>query len=240
MPSIIIRVKNEAENLRKLLSILKKQTDQDFELIIVNDNSTDGSGKIAFEFFPKNRIKIVNIAKGKFSYPYACNLGAENASGEFLVFISAHSYPISKTWLSDGLKNFADPKIAGVFSYPLAGSEGTIAEKLLDTINKLRFKRKIYKKPRLGLMGNTNAIYRKDLWRKHKFDESLIESEDSEWAYEILKTGYYIIHDPKFAVFHSHKLSLIGLAKRKMDWIREESKTLRKSKKSNFSAIFRF
>ena len=240
MSSIIIRVKDEAQNLRKLFPLLKNQTDQSFEIVIVNDNSTDGSEKVVFDFFPKNRVKIVNIPKGKFTYPYACNLGAKNASGEFLVYISAHSYPISKSWLSDGLKNFDNPKVAGVFAYPLSGPRGTRAEKILDITNKLRFKWRTYKKPRLGLMGNTNAIYRKDLWEEHKFDEGLIESEDSEWAYHILKNSYYIVHDPRFAVFHSHHLSFVGLIGRKIDWIREERKTLKKSEKTFLGAIFRF
>ena len=62
----------------------------------------------------------------EFSYPKACNLGSEKSSGEYLVYISAHSFPISNTWLSDGLSNFTDEKIAGVSAYPHSGKAGSI------------------------------------------------------------------------------------------------------------------
>ena len=43
--SIVIRVKNEKENLEKLFAILNNQTYQNFEIVIVDNNSIDGSGK---------------------------------------------------------------------------------------------------------------------------------------------------------------------------------------------------
>ena len=102
--SIIIRVKNERENLEKLLGILKTQTYQDFEVVIVDNNSTDGSDRIAYDYFPKGRVCLAKIEK--FSYPKACNIGAEKVKGKYLVYVSAHSYPVTKTWLEDGLSNF--------------------------------------------------------------------------------------------------------------------------------------
>jgi len=126
--SIIVRVKNERENLKKLFGILKNQTNQDFEIVIVNNESTDGSEKVAFEYFPKDRVSIVRISN--FSYPKSCNLGAESAKGKYLVFLSAHSFPISNTWLESGLQNFKDEKVAGVFAFPKPGKDATIWEKI--------------------------------------------------------------------------------------------------------------
>lgn len=213
--SIIIRVKNEKHNLEKLFEILKSQTYQDFEIIIVNNKSTDRSDRVALEYFPKDRIQIVNISE--FSYPKACNLGAEKASGEFLVFLSAHSYPRSKIWLSDGLRNFNDEKVAGVYafpSYPITGSESSIWEKLFYGIPG-RITRK-----KSGELQNTNSIIRKNLWKKHNFDESLIINEDLEWSIFWKRKGYKITNDPKFTVIHSHNLSLREMIKQSNDWHR--------------------
>src|SRR3989304_6270636 len=97
--SIIVRVKNERENLQKLFKILKNQTYQDFEIVIIENNSTDGSDKVVYDIFRKDRVQTVNI--DNFSYPKACNLGAEKAKGKYLVYLSAHSFPIASTWLED-------------------------------------------------------------------------------------------------------------------------------------------
>jgi glycosyltransferase involved in cell wall biosynthesis len=219
--SVIIRVKNEKENLIKVLKKLKEQSFQDFEIIIVNDNSTDGSEKIAFEQFPKKRVKVVDIENGKFTYPHAANLGAEKANGKFLVFLSAHSYPITNTWLQDGLKDFINDKIAGVFAYPLSGIEGTIAERLLFDLRNIIVgsRKKFFTKPKNGLLGFTNAIIRKNLWDKYPIDESFSRGvEDAAWAICIIKNGYTIIQDPKFRVYHSHNLSFKGVLKRRQEW----------------------
>ena len=206
--SIIIRVRNERENLRKLFKILQNQTYQDFEIVIVNNNSTDGSDKIVFDFFQKDRVQIIEISN--FSYPKACNLGATSAKGKYLVYLSAHSFPISKQWLEDGLSNFENEKVAGVFAYPITGKESTFAERLVYGVpNKLK---------KGGHLGNTNSIVRLDLWKKHKFDESLIISEDLEWSIYWKRKGYEIINDPRFRVIHSHHLGLPGIIKQEIEW----------------------
>ncbi|EKD86485.1 MAG: hypothetical protein ACD_37C00275G0014 [uncultured bacterium] len=205
--SIIIRVKNERLNLEKLFAILKNQTNQDFEIIVVNNNSTDGSEKVVLDFFPKDRVCVVDIKD--FSYPRACNLGAEKAKGKYLVYLSAHSFPISNTWLADGLSNFENEKVAGVFAFPIPGKDSTLAEKISGIPNKIK---------RGGYLGNTNSIIRKDLWEKHKFDEGLIGSEDYEWSLYWEKKGFSVINEPKFQVYHSHHLRFLGLIKRQLKW----------------------
>src|SRR5581483_6739189 len=214
--SIIIRVKNEKQAIEKLLKKLTTQTDQDFEVIIVNDNSVDESNKIVFNYFSKNRAKLINVPKDKFTYSYALNLGAIKAKGNYLVFLSAHSLPITDIWLEEGLSNFSDNEIAGVFSYPIPHLDATIPEKFFygSFANIINGKRKVFTSIKFGLLGNTNSIIRKDLWEKHHFNEELtLGGEDQEWANYWIKKGYKIIHDPKFRVYHSHYLGLIGLVK---------------------------
>jgi rhamnosyltransferase len=205
--SVIIRVKNEKENLIKLFKILNNQTFQDFEIIVVDNESIDGSDKIAFDYFSDSRVKVVNI-KG-FTYPKACNLGAEVSRGKYLIYLSAHSFPISKTWMEDGLSNFTNNKVAGVFAFPVPGKVATLVEKIVGFPNKIK---------KGGELGNTNSIIRKDLWLKHKFDESLIISEDLEWSIYFKRSGYKIINDPRFRVTHSHHLGLLGIIKQHFKW----------------------
>lgn len=211
--SVIIRVKNEVRNLAKLLHLLQQQTFQDFEIIIVNDGSTDGSAEIVFEHFKPERAAVVSLDK-PFSYAYASNVGAEHANGTYLVYVSAHSFPISNTWLGDGLNHFTSNKVAGVFALPLAHTNTNIIEKLFINVPTLLWHSslKVYTRPRLGVMGATNAIFRKDLWRAYHFNEDfVIGGEDYDWACHFLALGYVAVQDSKFRVQHSHHLGLVGL-----------------------------
>ncbi len=106
--SVIIRSKNEEKYLGKVLDSLFRQSFSNFEILLVDDRSTDRTLEIAREY----GCRIIQIPEGKFSHPYSCNLGAENARGEFLVFLNGHSIPCSTTFLEGGLRNFSNPKIA--------------------------------------------------------------------------------------------------------------------------------
>ncbi len=206
--SIIIRTRNEDNTFEEVLSCIEKQTYQDFEIIVVDDNSTDKTQQIAKE----HDCKIVLIPEGKFSHPYSCNLGAQNAQGKYLVYLNGHALPISDTWLADGLKNFKDKKIAGIYAFVIARKNSTLADKILydvvgRTIGALKFKAN---KKMTGVLGTTNAIIRKDLWNQYHFNEKFNSGwggEDTNWARYFMERGYCIVHEPKFRVRHSHNLS---------------------------------
>lgn len=223
--SIIIRVKNESENLKKLFEILKNQTYQDFEIVIVDNNSTDGSDKVAFNYFRRDRICIVKI--DKFSYPKACNLGARKAKGKYLVYLSAHSYPINETWLADGLSDFDNEKVAGVFAWPTVKIfQSSIAEMIGSLANMLKSPKKSTMR---GEIGNTNSIIRRSLWEKHKFDENLVSgSEDYEWSMYWKSQGYLIINDPRFRVYHSHHRGFLEVIKQQKEWKKQREKINKK------------
>jgi glycosyltransferase involved in cell wall biosynthesis len=189
--------------------------------LIVDDNSTDKTLEIA----KKYNCRIITVPNGKFSHPYSCNLGAENACGEFIVYLNGHALPISNTWLEDGLKNFKDEKVIGVYATNVSRKKSTLADKLLYdiigyTYGSIKFKA-TSKLP--GLLGTTNCIIKKEFWSKKKFDESFNNGwggEDSKWASDYIDSGYIIIHDPKFRVRHSHNLKLKDIFWQLKNWMK--------------------
>lgn len=89
--SIIIPVYNTEKYLRQCLDSVVNQTLKDIEIICVNDGSTDNSLNILKEYKEKdNRIKVFNIENHGVSY--ARNLGLNNVSGEYVVFIDSDDY----------------------------------------------------------------------------------------------------------------------------------------------------
>ncbi|MDO8570602.1 MAG: hypothetical protein Q7R97_03385 [Candidatus Daviesbacteria bacterium] len=71
----------------------------------------------------------------------------------------------------------------------------------------------------MGILGTTNAIIRHDLWHKHHFNKEFVHGgEDGEWARHFFNQGFVVIHDPKFTVYHSHKLHFLDLIKQFLKW----------------------
>ena len=83
--SIVVPIYNGERYLRDSLDSLLAQTFQDFEIICVNDGSTDSSESIINEYAERDsRVKIVNQANG--GVASARNAGIENAEGRYLLF----------------------------------------------------------------------------------------------------------------------------------------------------------
>lgn len=218
--SIIIRTKNEELWLRECLQRIFNQTYKNFEVIIVDSGSTDKTLEIA-QSFP---VKIFKIPPQEFTYPYALNFGCEKASAEkYLVILSAHSLPISNTFLEEAIKNFADEKVMGVYGSIRTLPTGSWTEKfyfnvIIALIDFLAPKMTMTQ-ARTGVMGFTNAIIRKDLWEKHHFDESYaLGGEDMIWADYWCKQGYVAIRDIKFSVQHSHALGFRKFIRQYIYW----------------------
>lgn len=216
--SIIIRTRNEQKWLGTVLEMLSKQTEKDFEVIIVDSESTDQTLRIAEKFSLTINLNIYQIKFEDFTYPYACNFGAQRAHGDFLVYLSGHSVPKSSKWLESGLSDFKEAKIAGVYGNVRPLPDASIWEKIYYGFGFHRVK-EIVRRAKIGVLGNTNSIIRKDLWKKHPFDEKMTEGgEDTAWARFFLNKGYLIVRDPEFSVYHSHGFGLLRFIKQVKHW----------------------
>lgn len=89
--SIVIPVYNVKEYLKKCLDSILNQTYQNFELIVVDDGSTDESKDICDEYVKKDdRIKVFHKKNGGLSD--ARNYGVKHTDGDYLLFIDSDDY----------------------------------------------------------------------------------------------------------------------------------------------------
>ena len=194
--SIIIRTYNEEDWIRHCLESLQRQSEKNFEIIIVDNESKDNTLKIAKSFNIKKIYKIKKYLPGK-----SLNIGCANAKGEFLVFLSSHCLPENKDWLKNLLKNFKNKKVAGVYGKqsPLKFSGPKDIRDLYITFgNEKKIQKKDY------FFHNANSAIRRELWKKNKFNEKLTNIEDREWGKRIIQSKYWLIYEPKANVFHYH------------------------------------
>ncbi|TCT19264.1 glycosyltransferase [Thiobaca trueperi] len=86
--SVIVPARNEVARLPPLLASLREQDYVNHELIVVDDNSTDGTGELA-RAAGATTLTLTELADGWLGKPRACWVGAQQASGELLVFLDA-------------------------------------------------------------------------------------------------------------------------------------------------------
>jgi len=195
--SIVIRCYNEAEHIGKLLHGLSEQSMQDFEIVLVDSGSTDGTIDTAEEY---GVDEIEYIDPGNFSFGRALNYGCEVASGNFCVIASAHVYPKRDDWLERLLEKF-DDDIALVYGKQRGNEVTTFSE---NQIFKQWFPDYDIERQNHPFCNNANAAIRREIWKEFPYDEQLTGLEDVDWAKRVQKAGYDISYASDAEIIHVH------------------------------------
>ena len=104
--SVILPVKNEEKKIERCLEAVFSQTIKPFEVIVVDGHSTDKTVENARKFPVRIFYEDYHTRAG------ACQVGVENARGEFVAFTDADCIP-ERNWLESLVKEF-DKRIIGV------------------------------------------------------------------------------------------------------------------------------
>ena len=112
--SVIVCAKNEVDNLKKLIPHLLKQSHQNFELVLINDASTDTTLELMHQFQNKDkRIRVVNVENNEAFWgnkKYALTLGIKAAKHNHLLFTDADCIPSSDQWIEKMSEQFSIKK----------------------------------------------------------------------------------------------------------------------------------
>ncbi len=119
--SVIISARNEAKNLRLYLPSILAQNYPNFEVVVVNDCSFDGTEALLEEFAANYKhLKVVTITEHdrfKTGKKFALTLGIKAAKNEHLLFTDADCKPVSNDWITWMAANFSTPGIQLVLGY---------------------------------------------------------------------------------------------------------------------------
>lgn len=108
--SIIVPVYNAETTLRRCIDSLLAQTFADFELIAVDDGSSDGSREVVGGYAARDpRVRLLTPGHGGVSA--ARNCGIETAQGKWLTFVDADDY-VAPDYLADLLTDAADAEFS--------------------------------------------------------------------------------------------------------------------------------
>ena len=171
--SVIVCARNEIVNLREYLPSLMAQHYPEFEVVVVNDRSWDGTEEFLEQMEKKySNLKVVKILDNdKFiaGKKFAVTMGIKAAKHEWLVFTDADSTPASDQWLMD-MQQPEDENTEIVLGYsPYIKRRGLLNalirfETFFTAVNYLSFALKGM--PYMGV--GRNMAYKKALFFKNK------------------------------------------------------------------------
>lgn len=198
--SIIVPIFNVERALPRCINSIINQTFTDFELILVDDGSTDNSLKICKEYSKKD-ARIVVISQNNSGPSAARNAGLNLANGEHVVFIDSDDY-IAVDYLEKLLANKSDLTICGVTNVDENGTIISTVDHEEEYCNDLK---QLYRLFRRGVFSPCCKLFKKDIIEKNqiRFPENLSWGEDGVFVCRyiahicdfnyISQNGYYYV-----------------------------------------------
>lgn len=195
--SIVIRAYNEAEHIEKLLLGIRAQALQPHEVILVDSGSTDQTMTIA----QRQGVKIIEIDQKEFTFGRALNRGCRAATGEILVFPSAHVYPLYDNWLEKLIEPFNDDRVVLTYGRQVGNKVTKFSE---HQIFARWFPATSACPQKSYFCNNANCAVRHTKWQNLPYDETLTGLEDLAWAKAAQAQGGWIAYVADAAIVHVH------------------------------------
>lgn len=196
--SIVVRCYNEAEFIGKLLHGIFEQDNQDFEVILVDSGSTDGTLEVARQYPIE---EVLHIEPENFSFGRALNYGFDAAEGEFCVAASAHVYPKRTDWLDKLIEKFDGPDVGLVYGKQRGNDRTLFSE---QQIFRRWFPDHDIVHQKSPFCNNANGAVRRDVWQEFRYDEELTGLEDIDFGKRIQEAGYEISYASEATIVHVH------------------------------------
>ena len=133
--SVIVTAFNDEAYISECLLSLENQTFKEYEIIIVNDGSSDTTEQICKEFLAHTSIQTVFISKENGGLPSAKNFGIEYAKGDYIKFLNGDDYYTSdaiELCLSAAKKYDTDVLITNIEAYPDVKDDSFLKMKTYD------------------------------------------------------------------------------------------------------------
>lgn len=218
--SVIVPSYNEGLTLANCINSLAYQTYPRYEVIIVNDGSTDNTLSVARRLAQKYRpfVRIVNKKNG--GKASALNRGIARAKGQIVICIDADSMFMKDT-IEQLVLAFEDPAVAAVGGNVKVANRHKVLsrQQALEYITGLTLQRRTF--AHLGCMqvisGAIGAFRRDALLAIGGYSSTTIV-EDMDTTIELAKRGYKVVYNPRAVAFTEAPENLRDFLKQRYRW----------------------
>lgn len=206
--SVIVPVFNASQYIGKTLDSILNQDFDDFEIVVIDDGSTDDSLEVVNQKLSDAEIPHKIIHQDNSGVSVARNKGIDESNGEYLVFVDADDH-ISKDHLSSLYNGETD------FSLTLYAKEEGDKLTNLDTFSQDMISTQEFIKMELNMEITFNffqLMYKSEIIKDNnvRFTPGIVYGEDTEFAHKALNYGkdiainnavtYYYVQHPESAI----------------------------------------
>ncbi len=207
MISVIIPMFNAENTIIQTLRGLETQTINEFEIVVVDDGSSDNSSELVSRFQNQSKLQIKLVKQNNTGPAKARNVGASQSVGNIIVFLDSDCVPPAN-WLEEMVKPL-DGKIVGCnCGYKVKNEENLIARYIDYEIAK-RHEKLMGKN--VDTIGSYSASFFKDIFIKvngFNVEYPVASGEDFDLAFNLINRGYNLFFTDKTFVYHYHPGSL--------------------------------
>lgn len=215
--SVVVRAMNEAGPLERLLSSVRAQKFAgEVELVVVDNESSDWTAGVARDF----GATVVTIARNDFTHPRSMNMGMDAASYGTVLLTVGHALLTNDQMLRTASRQLQQDNVAATYGPVLPNANASRTERAVSVIAATYLQPARIKKAGMGVLGATNAVLSKEIWRElGRFDERYeCGGEDTHLAADILAAGHMIARHPLVSTHHSHGVGFYNYAKQARQW----------------------
>jgi rhamnosyltransferase len=199
--SVLIRVRNEAAALRRLLACLHRQKlARPFEIVVIDNESDDASAEVARQM----DARVFTFPRSLFGYGRSINAGMKLCSAELVVLLSAHAWPQGEEWLAQMVDCIESRAVAAAYCRQIPDRDATRQERARFKVFSERDweldRRELVRRCTLGedvyeacAFSNSAAIVRREVVRRLPFRD-LPFAEDRAFALDCVMAGHAIAY----------------------------------------------
>lgn len=223
--TVFIPTYNGEKYLKRILTMLfKQETDFEYEVLIIDSGSKDGTLDIIRSFQAKHaNLRLHEIPNSEYGHGRTRNLGAQMANGEIIAFLSHDAVPASKWWLTEIVKPFdlmpevkgvvgrqtPQPKCVPLLKYEIAAvfkGQGAMHGITLYSKNIKPFNNDIFNE--ITFYSDVNSATRRDFLVNEMPLHDVPYAEDYMFGKDIVNAGYIKAYAGSANVVHSNDISL--------------------------------
>ena len=206
--SVVIRSYSQRDDVVQLIEVLSHQSVRPLEIVVIDSGSAQWLRqklrRLAGISSENGRVpvRLIEIPHSEYQSAGTLNRAIDHTHGDFIAIISQDALPCDKHYLERLVSAFDSNNTAGVYGRQILNSiYSPFGEK--DLFKTYPPYSRIQKTPDCWFV-NTCSMVRRDLWRRHPFDEQAVISEDHEWAKWAQQNGYLIKYEAGAVVQHYH------------------------------------
>lgn len=212
--SVVIPTFNGGEEFAWLLRKLQSQRAvRTIEIVVVDSGSTDGTPDVA----RSAGVRVIEISQATFSHSHARNLGADNATGDYLIFMVQDAYPIGELWLYGMLRYLLDHREQGIVAASCAEYSRSDSDAMYDSMINTHYRflgcleadrigwhvgDDHMRLRSMGQLSDVSCLIDRELFMRYRFRGDY--AEDLDLGIRLIQDGHRLAMLASMKVVHSH------------------------------------